>query len=282
MPSVILFAEATKLCLSIGFLSTEVGSVSGAWQVLVGGSVKSWIAFAIPSALYSINNNLDMLNNQYMDPATEQVLVQLKVLTTGIVWWLVFRQPLGIRKWISLVLLFVGALLAALPSNSTSKRTMYIEPFGFLLVFLYVWISASAGVYNEWLYKGVGKGDSIHTCNIRLYAIGCVFNFCAYLVNSPSDSPLTGILNGYNRYVWALVATYSLMGLLLAQVMKYFDNIVKLFISGASMYVQTFLSWAIFGYSPSASFLASLVFVSAAILMYNAEKFVREKGLHTE
>lgn len=66
------------------------------------------MAFAFPSALYSLgprvpnvvwnlslsqrgalrlNNNLDMLNNQHMDPATEQVLVQAKILTTGIVWW---------------------------------------------------------------------------------------------------------------------------------------------------------------------------------------------------
>lgn len=24
-------------------------------------------------------------------------------------------------------------------------------------------VSASAGVYNEWLYKGIGKDDNIHT-----------------------------------------------------------------------------------------------------------------------
>ena len=34
-----------------------------------------WLAFAVPSMLYSLNNNLDMLNNQHMDPATEQVFL---------------------------------------------------------------------------------------------------------------------------------------------------------------------------------------------------------------
>eukprot|EP00438_Fugacium_kawagutii_P019369 Skav207909 [mRNA] locus=scaffold190:184538:187529:- [translate_table: standard] len=77
LPSVVLLAEFTKLCISLCFLTADSGSISQAAKDVLGTSLKSWLAFAFPSALYSLNNNLDMLNNQHMDPATEQVLVQV-------------------------------------------------------------------------------------------------------------------------------------------------------------------------------------------------------------
>ena len=87
-------------------------------------------------------------------------------------------------------------------------------------------------------------------CNVRIYVIGCAVNLGFHLYHKPVSS-LWRLTEGYNRYCWGLVATYSLMGLLLAQVMKFFDNIVKLFISGSSMYVSALLSYAIFGYTPT-------------------------------
>jgi len=278
LPTVIFLAEAVKLCISLCFLTHEVGSLSTAVQTVVGSSVMKWLAFVVPSVLYSINNNLDMLNNQYMDPATEQVLVQLKVLTTAIVWWLVFAKPLNARKWSSLVVLFLGAVCASWPTGNNDGQTkhLYIEPFGFVLVTLYCWVSALAGVYNEWLYKGISQDDSIHTSNIRLYSIGCIFNLSCFLAGRPPQQSVSGMFVGYNVYTWALVATYSLMGLLIARVMKIFDNIVKLFMSAASLYVQTFFTWAIFGYNPSTLFILSLVLVTVAMIMYNAERLGME------
>ena len=152
--------------------------------------------------MYSLNNNLDMLNNQHMDPATEQVLVQGKILTTGIVWWLVFRQPLGTRKWLSLVLLCVGTVIAGWPKDQTAEKTMYIDSVGVLLVTLYVWVSACAGVYNEWLYKSIGKADSIHVSNVRLYTIGIIANGVAHLGFGPADASIWTLTKGYNVYVW--------------------------------------------------------------------------------
>jgi UDP-galactose transporter len=278
MPSVVFLAEAVKLCLSFAFLSAETGSPLAAIGDVLGGPPMRWAAFAVPSVLYSLNNNLDMLNNQHMDPATEQVLVQGKILTTGIVWWLVFQEPLGTRKWVALILLFCGTVLAGWPSDDKpdpTQKIMYIDTIGVFLVILYIWVSASAGVYNEWLYKYIGKGESIHTANIRLYTIGCIVNLSGFVASSSESHRKGGLLTGYNSYTWGLVATYALMGLLLAQVMKFFDNIVKLFISGSSMYVSAVLSWLIFGYTPTTTFLAALVLVTVAIILYNAEKIFK-------
>jgi len=275
MPTVVLSSEFVKLCLSLGFLRAEKGSVRATLKTISSTSLVSWLLFALPAVLYAVNNNLDMLNNQYMDPATESVLVQGKILTTGVAWWLVFNKPMATRKWLALVLLFVGCCGAGWPSTAESKeKSTFIEPFGVLLIALYVCISASAGVYNEWLYKNMGKADSIHMCNIRIYVTGCLFCLVTHFgvgEGSALAPGFGGLFKGYNMYTWALVATYSMMGLLLAQVMKLFDSIVKLFISGSSMYVSALLTVVIFGRWPSVLFLVSMALVTLAILLYNLE-----------
>ena len=41
---------------------------------------------------------------------------------------------------------------------------------------LYTVISASGGVYNEWVYKVVGKSTSINLSNFQIYTFGIIFN----------------------------------------------------------------------------------------------------------
>merc|ERR1711972_371497 len=100
-------------------------------------------------------------------------------------------------------------------------KRMYITPFGVVLVSLYVCISASAGVYNEWLYKGFCKDDSIHVCNIRLYAIGILFNLAVHAskggagIGAITSGPVFG---GWNKYTVALYCVYTFMGLLISQI----------------------------------------------------------------
>lgn len=275
LPSVVLLAEFTKLWISLGFLTVDKGSVTEALSDVTGTSVKSWLVFALPSVLYSLNNNLDMLNNQHMDPATEQVLVQAKILTTGVVWWWVFGREMGVRKWCGLLLLFVGAVSAGWPQEAPAEgKRMHIDSFGVFLILIYVWVSASAGVYNEWLYKNFSKDENIHSCNVRLYIIGCAVNLSAHLSREPTVAGLQSLFAGYNRYCWGLVATYSFMGLLIAQVMKYLDSIVKLYISGCSMYVSAALSWIIFGYLPTTNFVMGMILVTIAMVIYNLEQLL--------
>lgn len=270
MPTVVLTAEFVKLLLSLGSLSRELGSPLAALHAVASTSPLAWCYFAGNSILYSINNNLDMLNNQYMDPATESVLVQLKIITTGVLCRVVFSKMLHIHQWVALGLLFVGCTLAAWPNESVGK-TMYIEPFGLVLICIYVTISATASVYNEWLYKGVAPKDSIHLCNARLYIIGVMFCAFTHWRSTGRGISIGSLFQGYNVYTWSLVITYSVMGLILGHVLKYFDSIVKLFISGSSMYASAILTVVLFERVPSPLFLVSMGLVSVAILLYRAE-----------
>jgi len=282
MPSVVLNAEALKLLLSLGLLTAEVGSAKGVWEALSKGTLKHWLVFTVPSFMYAVNNNLDMMLIQHMDPATMQVLLQLKILTTAVTWRIVFRKELGLRKWLALVCLFTGAACAAVPSRGAkdTATSMFIDLTGCMLVTAYVWISAGAGVYNEWLYKSIGKADSIHVCNIRLYTIGCCFNLYAHATDklSYTSDPEAGFLTGYSVYTWLLVCAFASMGLIVAQVMKFFDNIVKLFLSGSAMYCSAALSWLIFDIRPTGPYCFALFIVTVSLIVFNAESIFPKKA----
>mmetsp|Transcript_21032 Transcript_21032/g.43675 ORF Transcript_21032/g.43675 Transcript_21032/m.43675 type:complete len:121 (+) Transcript_21032:294-656(+) len=109
---------------------------------------------------------------------------------------------------------------------------------------------------------------------MRIYTVGCLFclgtHFCVH--PDATSISLESLFRGYNRYTCALVATYSLMGLLLAQVMKVFDSIVKLFISASSMYASALFTVFLFRRIPSSLFVGSMLLVTLAILLYNLER----------
>lgn len=46
---------------------------------------------------------------EYVDPATYQILGNLKIVTTGLLSWIALNRTLSILQWIALVLLTVGA-----------------------------------------------------------------------------------------------------------------------------------------------------------------------------
>merc|ERR1719217_1420499 len=110
-----------------------------------------------------------------MDPASEQVLSQMKIISTALLWWLVFRRKLVNRKWSALLLMTIGSACAAWPKPGKGK-TMWVTPWGVFLEVCYVTISACAGVYTEFVYKKQGIDCSIHLQNAILYTFGIVVN----------------------------------------------------------------------------------------------------------
>jgi solute carrier family 35 (probable UDP-sugar transporter), member A4 len=52
-------------------------------------SFKNSLYFSIPAALYFINNNLSVLLQLFMDPTTYQMLCNLKIFTTAILYYFI-------------------------------------------------------------------------------------------------------------------------------------------------------------------------------------------------
>ena len=103
-----LLAELLKLCISAYLLSKqkqqqpEAARVTRRW--------KTALLFLVPSIIYWIHNNVQFLTLRLVDPATYQILGNLKIVTTGILFWLILRRRLSLLQWQALVLLTIGAM----------------------------------------------------------------------------------------------------------------------------------------------------------------------------
>ena len=58
----------------------------------------------------------------------------------------------------------------------------------------------------------------------------------------------TPLLNGFGGWTWVMVGASVSLGLTIGYVVKYFDNIIKLMMNGASIIVSGILSYFVFGF----------------------------------
>lgn len=68
---------------------------------------------------------------------------------------------------------------------------------------------------------------------------------------------------------WGLVGIHALGGLLVALVVKYADNILKGFATGVAVIVSGLMSWALWGYKPSAAFVLGALLVTGSTIMFH-------------
>ena len=65
--------------------------------------------FVVPSIIYWLHNNVQFLTLKYVDAPTYQILGNLKIVTTGLLFWLCLRRKLTPLQWMALLLLMMGA-----------------------------------------------------------------------------------------------------------------------------------------------------------------------------
>ncbi|KAK3710034.1 hypothetical protein QZH41_012427, partial [Actinostola sp. cb2023] len=85
--AVVLLIELAKLLFSLFFFIPEV--MSGKVQ---NPSIQTTLAFSVPAVLYCINNNIVVHIQLFLDPASFQVMSNLKITTTAILYWLFIKR----------------------------------------------------------------------------------------------------------------------------------------------------------------------------------------------
>lgn len=139
------------------------------------------LLYFVPSVLYCLYNNLAFVNLSLFDPTTYFILLQLRVILTGIVYQCLFKKDLSKIQWLSLILLTIGCMIKELKTedmNSVSKS--YLTSL--LLMFVQILSSCLAGVYNEYLLKkGQGLKINIYIQNIYMYIDSIFCNFVLWI-----------------------------------------------------------------------------------------------------
>ncbi|KAJ1413793.1 Nucleotide-sugar transporter [Sesbania bispinosa] len=193
---------------------------------------KTVALYPIPSVIYLIHNNVQFATLTYVDTSTYQIMGNLKIVTTGILFRLFLGRKLSNLQWMAIVLLAVGTTTSQVRGcGEASCDSLLSAPIqGYMLGVLSACLSALAGVYTEFLMKK--NNDSLYWQNIQLYTFGTIFNMARLLVDDFRGGFENGpwwqrIFDGYTVTTWMVVLNLGSTGLLVSWLMKYADNIVK-------------------------------------------------------
>ena len=254
-------------------------------QIYTYQAFKYSLYYAIPAFLYFINNNLALYMQFYMDSTTYQMLCNLKILSTGILYYLIMGKNLSKRKWLSLVLLFVAGVFYVFGNIDNTvdnlqdlKSRIYITKLGLCMITVYTIISGFAGVFTEYILK-INFSVSIHIQNMYLYTYGCIFNFLSYClenfyfnyvssVQSNNNDLITSLFYGFNIFTWLIIITQVYNGFAMSMVMKHSNNLTRLFLISMSLIVTVILSVLLFSLKLNIYFYISFVIILVALHIY--------------
>lgn len=130
--------EMVKLLCCLCVLGAERGSLSSLLRALREEMLlqpAEILKLAVPSVLYSLQNNLLYYALSHLDAATFQVGYQAKILTTAVCSVLMLNRSLSRRQWAALLLLTVGVSLAQLSASSSFFTFFFLL---LLLLFFFV------------------------------------------------------------------------------------------------------------------------------------------------
>ncbi|XP_067422981.1 probable UDP-sugar transporter protein SLC35A4 [Emydura macquarii macquarii] len=266
--SVVVLTELTKLVLSLVSLLI--------WDRRKLGVSLSWChaaPFALSALLYTANNNLVVHMQLFMDPSTYQVLSNLKIGSTALLYSMFLHQRLSLHKWLALFLLTAagvsytyGGLQDLQHSSSSSEMQLHVTIVGLLLISVYCLISGLSAVYTEVILKT--QPLPLNLQNLFLYFFGVLLNLIVHLLSSNG----AGFLDGFSFWVLVIVVSQALNGLIMSVVMKHSSNITRLFVISCSMLVNALLSVMLFSLQLTAFFFLAVLLIGLAIHLYYGVK----------
>lgn len=270
----VVMSEIIKLITCLFMVGIDEGSVVR-WASSLNKTVfkQPWDTFkvAIPSLVYTLQNNLIYIGATHLDAATCQVTYQLKILTTAVFSVAMLHKRLHILQWVSLVLLFIGVALVQVaqlsaPAIVTAGREQH-PLLGFVAIVVACCLSGFAGVYFEKILKG--SDISVWMRNVQLSVFAIPIGLCTTFIFSKDEVSDKGFFFGYNTLVWLVILLQAIGGLVVAVVVKFADNILKGFATSLAIVVSCVISVYAFDFNLTAKFVIGAGFVVGSIFLYS-------------
>ncbi|XP_055857954.1 UDP-galactose transporter senju [Episyrphus balteatus] len=311
--TVVLLTEVLKLVVSTGLYCRENTIDSLIKDIKRHSNVM--MLYFVPAFLYCLYNNLAFVNLSTFDPTTYYLLLQLRVVITGILFQIIFKKYLTKRQWISLIILTVGCMLKQFnfnissPFNSNSPHNTTIPSTnlnseesssiisrknitGFDLSISAVWIlvqticSCLAGVYNEYLLKDKGAEVNIFVQNVFMYFDSIACNAAILILRGEllDAFTLTNIQSVFRFSVIAIIINNAAIGIVTSFFLKYMNSILKTFASALELLFTAVLCYFLFAIPIYINTALAIAVVSFAIYLYsqspvvNLGKVVRQQG----
>ncbi|CAH2076673.1 unnamed protein product [Thlaspi arvense] len=213
--------------------------------------------FPIPAALYLFKNLLQYYIFAYVDAPGYQILKNLNIISTGVLYRIIlkknlltsFSDRLSEIQWAGFILLCCGCTTAQL--NSNSDRVLQTSLPGWTMAIVMALLSGFAGVYTEAIIKK-RPSRNINVQNFWLYVFGMAFNAIAIVIQD-----FDAVANN---------------GIAVSMVMKYADNIVKVYSTSVAMLLTAVVSVFLFNFHLSLAFFLGSTVVSVSVYLHSAGK----------
>jgi len=233
---------------------------------------------SVPSFLYTVQNNLLYFALSNLDAATYQVCYQLKILTTAVFSMILLQRKFSAKKWSALILLTVGVSivqLAGIRDDSKSESEKHSQFIGLVAVLCAACTSGFSGVYFEKILKGAQT--SLWLRNVQMGIPSVIVAFVTIYFKDATAVSKQGFLGGYTSLVWTVVTVQAVGGLIVAVVVKYADNVLKVFATSFSIVVSCILSAIFFDFHASLAFVTGASLVVVATVMYSQPERKRRR-----
>ncbi|KAK5920393.1 hypothetical protein CgunFtcFv8_024208 [Champsocephalus gunnari] len=308
--SVNLLAELLKLLFCLAMSVRVIVREGRSCRDLGFSSSASFLKslkWAVPAFLYFLDNLIIFYVLSYLQPAMAVLFSNFVILTTAVLFRVVLKRRLS---WVhsqsaiavhnlhlnplsppSNSCLLYTQLLEQMRNSSASEswvsslpgqawRTRVVEKLrslgvGHILLLLQCFISAMANIYNEKILKeGDQLAESIFIQNTKLYGFGVVFNGLTLVLGREARGLTVhcGLMHGHNVFSLGLVLVTAALGLLVAFMLKFRDNMFHVLTGQINTVLVTGLSFFLFNFHPSSDFFLQAPVVLLAIFIYNASK----------
>mmetsp|Transcript_36666 Transcript_36666/g.53866 ORF Transcript_36666/g.53866 Transcript_36666/m.53866 type:complete len:292 (+) Transcript_36666:1-876(+) len=269
--------EITKFCICLVVVFFQSGStLSGLASEVhhhVWMSPVEVLKLCVPSFLYTVQNNLLYLALSNLDAATYQVCYQLKILTTALFSAILLKRKFSRQKWLALILLTIGVAIVQISGSgdahhhAASKADSAHRLVGLIAVLCAACTSGFSGVYFERILKG--STTSLWLRNIQMGLPSMLVAYTTVYVKDAAVVASKGFFVGYGPLVWTVIIVQAAGGLIVAVVVKYADNVLKVFASSFSIIISCVISAFLFDFRPNSMFCLGTLCVVSSTVMYS-------------
>jgi len=275
----VFWMEFIKLVAAVLYVFYERGaSVVELFKALrneVASSHKEILKLAVPSLLYTLQNNILYVAIENLDAPTYQVLYNAKILTTGVFAVTLLGKRLSRIQWMALVLLVVGCSFAQYVPSSGDAATSAAKGnrlVGLAAVGVACVTSGFAGVYFEKVLKS--SSTSLWIRNIQMSLSSVPLALLSVWYYDGANVAREGFNYGYTPMVWQIVFNQAVGGLLIAVVIKYADNLLKAFAAAISIISSSLLAFVFFDFLITPTFVVGSSLVLFATYVYSSPDVV--------
>lgn len=182
-----------------------------------------------------------------------------------------FQRKFSSSKWFSLVILTIGVAIVQVSGSGdhhASSDNKHNRLVGLVAVLCAACTSGFSGVYFEKILKG--SQTTLWMRNIQMGLPSILIALFTVYAKDGADVAAHGILGGFSPMVWTVVTVQAAGGLIVAVVVKYADNVLKVFATSFSIIISCMISAFFFDFRANFTFIIGAGLVVIATAIYSA------------